>query len=172
LNLLIQRNKRRYGGYIIHIGIVILYIGIMGSKGYFLLESKGLRIGESMEVGQFQLTMKDSFEKEFANYRRTGVVFDVAKNGKQVGTMEPARHFYYKTGQGEQDTIESAIRHFGVNDFYIALGSIPPDVKTGGVVNVQAYYNPLIGVVWIGVAVMVLGGIVAIAEKPERSKDA
>ena len=172
LNLLIQRNKRRYGGYIIHIGIVILYIGIMGSKGYFLLESKGLRIGESMEVGQFQLTMKDSFEKEFANYRRTGVVFDVAKNGKQVGTMEPARHFYYKTGQGEQDTIESAIRHFGVNDFYIALGSIPPDVKTGGVVNVQAYYNPLIGVVWIGVAVMVLGGIVAIAEKSERSKEA
>lgn len=172
LNLLIQRNKRRYGGYIIHIGIVILYIGIMGSKGYFLLESKGLRIGESMEVGQFQLTMKDSFEKEFANYRRTGIVFDVAKNGKQIGTMEPARHFYYKTGQGEQDTIESAIRHFGVNDFYIALGSIPPDVKTGGIVNVQAYYNPLISVVWIGVAVMVLGGIVAIAEKSEHGRDA
>ena len=172
LNLLIQRNKRRYGGYIIHIGIVILYVGIMGSKGYFLLESKGLRIGESMEVGEFQLTMKDSFEKEFENYRRTGVIFDVAKNGKQIGTMEPARHFYYKTGQGEQDTIESAIRHFGVNDFYVALGSIPPDVKTGGVVNVQAYYNPLISVVWIGVAVMVLGGIVAIAEKSERNRDA
>ena len=172
LNLLIQRNKRRYGGYIIHIGIVILYVGIMGSKGYFLLESKGLRIGESMEVGEFQLTMKDSFEKEFENYRRTGVIFDVARNGKQIGTMEPARHFYYKTGQGEQDTIESAIRHFGVNDFYIALGSIPPDVKTGGVVNVQAYYNPLISVVWIGVAVMVLGGIVAIAEKSERNRDA
>jgi len=172
LNLLIQRNKRRYGGYIIHIGIVILYIGIMGSKGYFLLESKSLRIGESMEVGEFQLTMKDAFEREFENYLRTGVVFDVAKNGRQIGTMEPARHFYYKTGQGEQETIESAIRHFGVNDFYIALGSIPPDVKTGGVVNVQAYYNPLISVVWIGVAVMVLGGIVAIAEKSERSRDA
>ena len=171
LNLLIQRNKRRYGGYIIHIGIVILYIGIMGSKGYFLLESKGLRIGESMEVGEFQLTMKDSFAKEFENYRRTGVVFDVAKNGRQIGTMEPARHFYYKAGQGEQETIESAIRHFGVNDFYIALGSIPFDVKTGGIVNVQVYYNPLISVVWIGVAVMVLGGIVAIAEKSEQNKD-
>ena len=171
LNLLIQRNKRRYGGYIIHIGIVILYIGIMGSKGYFLLESKGLRIGESMEVGEFQLTMKDSFAKEFENYRRTGVVFDVAKNGRQIGTMEPARHFYYKAGQGEQETIESAIRHFGVNDFYIALGSIPFDVKTGGIVNVQVYYNPLISVVWIGVAVMVLGGIVAIAEKSEHNKD-
>ena len=171
LNLLIQRNKRRYGGYIIHIGIVILYIGIMGSKGYFLLESESLRIGESMNVGQFQLTMKDSFEKEFANYLRTGVVFDVAKNGKQIGTMEPARHAYYKAKPDEQPTIESAIRHFGVNDLYIALGNIPPDIKTGGVVNVQVYHNPLIGVVWVGVVVMVLGGIVAIAEKSEHSRD-
>ncbi len=167
LGLLIQRNKRRYGGYIIHIGIVILYIGIMGSKGYFLLESKSLRMGESMQVGAFQLTMKDAFQKEYANYLRTGVIFDVKKNGKQVGTMEPARHHYYKVGQGEPDTIESAIRHFGMNDFYIALGTVPPDVKTGGIVNVQAYFNPLISVVWVGVAVMVIGGIVAIAEKSE-----
>ncbi|MDE0014864.1 MAG: hypothetical protein OXU51_01670, partial [Candidatus Poribacteria bacterium] len=60
---------------------------------------------------------------------------------------------------------------FGMNDLYVALGNIPPDVKTGGVVNVQVYYNPLIGIVWIGVAVMVLGGIVAIAEKSERIRD-
>ena len=172
LNLLIQRNKRRYGGYIIHIGIVILYIGIMGSKGYFQLESRSMTLGESMEVGEYQLTMRDSFEKDYANYRRTTVVFDVAKDGKQIGSMEPARHFYYRVGQGEQDTIESAIRHFGVNDLYVALGNIPPDIKAGGVVNVQVYHNPLVGVVWIGIAVMVLGGIVAMAEKSDRSQEA
>ena len=58
-----------------------------------------------------------------------------------------------------------------MNDLYVALANVPRDIKTGGVVNVQAYYNPLIGIVWIGVAVMVLGGIVAIAEKSERSRD-
>ena len=172
LNLLIQRNKRRYGGYIIHIGIVILYVGIMGSKGYFQLESRSMTLGESMEVGKYQLTMRDSFQKDYSNYRRTTVVFDVAKDGKEIGSMEPARHFYYRVGQGEQDTIESAIRHFGVNDLYVALGNIPPDIKAGGVVNVQVYHNPLIGVVWIGIAVMVLGGIVAIAEKSDRSREA
>ncbi len=171
LNLLIQRNKRRYGGYIIHIGIVILYIGIMGSKGYFQLESRSMTLGESMEVGEYQLTMRDSFQKDYANYRRTTVVFDVAKDGKQIGSMEPARHFYYRVGQGEQDTIESAIRHFGVNDLYVALGNIPPDIKAGGVVNVQVYHNPLVGVVWIGIAVMVLGGIVAMAERSDRSQE-
>ena len=172
LNLLIQRNKRRYGGYIIHIGIVILYIGIMGSKGYFQLESRSMTLGESVDVGKYQLTMRDSFREEHANYLRTTVVFDVAKDGKQIGSMKPARHFYYRVGQGEQDTIESAIRHFGMNDLYVALGSIPPDIKTGGVVNVQVYHNPLVGVVWLGIAVMVLGGIVAIAEKSDRSREA
>ena len=172
LSLLIQRNKRRYGGYIVHIGIVILYIGIMGSKGYFLLESKSMTLGESMEVGKYKLTMIDSFEKEFSNYHRSSVIFDIEKNGKRIGTMEPALHSYYKAKPDDQPTKESAIRHLGMNDLYIALGSVPHDIKTGGVVNVQGYYNPLISVVWIGVAIMVLGGIVAIAEKSEPSKDA
>ena len=171
LNLLIQRNKRRYGGYIIHIGIVILYIGIMGSKGYFLLESKSITLGESIEVGKYKLTMVDAFEKEYANYLRSGVVFDVEKNGKRIGTMKPAVHSYYNAEPDEQPTKESAIEHLGMNDLYLALASVPHNIKTGGVVNVQGYYNPLIGVVWIGVAVMVLGGIVAIAEKSERGRD-
>ncbi len=171
LNLLIQRNKRRYGGYIIHIGIVILYIGIMGSKGYFLLESQSMTLGESMEVGKYKLTMIDAFEKEYANYLRSGVIFDVAKNGKRIGTMEPALHAYYRAKPDEEPTKESAIHHVGMNDLYVALANVPQNIKTGGVVNVQVYYNPLIGVVWIGVAVMVLGGIVAIAEKSERSRD-
>ena len=125
-----------------------------------------------MEVGKYQLTMRDSFREEHANYLRTTVVFDVAKDGKQIGRMEPARHFYYRVGQGEQDTVESAIRHFGMNDLYVALGNIPPDFKAGGLVNVQVYHNPLVGVVWIGIAVMVLGGIVAIAEKSDRNQEA
>ena len=170
LKLLIQRNKRRYGGYIIHIGIVILYIGIMGSKGYFLREFKSLPMGASMEVGQYKLTMVDSFEKTFSNYLRSSVVFEVEKNGKRIGTLEPALHAYYKSKPDEEPTKESAIQHFGMNDLYVALANIPPDVKAGGLVGVQVYYNPLIGLVWIGVAVMVLGGIVAIAEKSERSE--
>ncbi len=165
LRLLIGRNKRRYGGYIVHIGIVILYIGIMGSKGYFLLESAGMQMGDSLKVGSFDLTMRNWFQEEQENYSRAGVVFDVEKNGKPIGEMIPARHYYHKTGQGETDTIESAVRHLGMNDLYIALGDLPPDIGNGGIVPVQVYYNPLINIVWIGVAVMVLGGIIAFAEK-------
>jgi cytochrome c-type biogenesis protein CcmF len=171
---LIQRNKRRYGGYIVHIGIVIVYIGIMGSKGYFLLESKSLQLGESMEVGKYRLTMQDAFREQHANHSLGGVLFAVQKGGKPIGTMRPARGFYNKAGQGEQDTIESAIRHFGLNDLYIALGPLPEDVpayvQSGGLVPIQVYYNPLVNLVWIGVAVMIIGGVVAFLEKGHVKK--
>ena len=164
-----QRNKRRYGGYIVHIGIVLVYIGILGSKGYFLLESKGLQLEESMEVGKYTLTLKNAFQEEHPNFSLGGVVLAVEKGGRSMGTMRPARAFYHKAGQGDQDTIESAIRHFGLNDLYIALGplpeNVPAHVQSGGIVSVQAYHNPLVNVVWLGVTVMVIGGLVAIFEK-------
>lgn len=165
--LLILRNKRRYGGYIIHIGIVIVYIGIMGSKGYFQLESKSLQLGDSMTVGTYQFTLLDTYQEKHGNYDRLGLIFDVEEDGKHVTTMKPARHYYFTTGQGDTDTIESAIHSIGMNDLYIALGDIPPNIRNGGYVNVQIYHNPLIKLVWIGIAAMVIGGLVAIAEKQE-----
>ncbi|MCZ6680204.1 MAG: heme lyase CcmF/NrfE family subunit [Candidatus Poribacteria bacterium] len=172
LTRLIQRNKRRYGGYIVHIGIVLVYIGIMGSKGYSLLESKSLRLGETMEVGNYQLTLQDAFLEKHANYSLGGVLFAVKKNGKSIGTMRPARGFYHKAGQGDQDTIESAIRHQGLNDLYIALGPLPENVpayvQSGEAVPVQVYHNPLVNLVWVGVAIMVIGGGVAFLEKRQE----
>ena len=162
---LVQRNKRRYGGYIIHIGIVIVYIGIMGSKGYFLLESKSMQLGDSMEVGAYQYTVEDTFMEQGDNYDQVGIIVDVEKDGKHVTKMKPARNYYFKAGQGDQDTIESAIHAIGLNDIYIAIGDLPPDLNEGGLVNIQIYQNPLIKVLWIGVFVMVLGGLVAIAQK-------
>ena len=166
---LIGRNKRRYGGYIVHVGIVIVYIGIMGSKGYFLLESKSVTNGQSIEIGKYQLTLKRGFEESHPNFELAGVEFDVKKNGKRIKTMHPARGFYFQAGQGEQDTIESAIIHFGLSDLYIALGPLPQNasdyVSRGEPVSVQVYHNPLISLVWVGVAIMFVGGCVAMFEK-------
>ena len=83
--------------------------------------------------------------------------------------MHPARGFYFQAGQGEQDTIESAITHFGLNDLYIALGPLPQNasdyVSRGEPVSVQVYHNPLISLVWVGVTIMFVGGGVAMFEK-------
>jgi len=166
---LIGRNKRRYGGYIVHVGIVIVYIGIMGSKGYFLLESKSVTNGQSIEIGKYQLTLKRGFEESHPNFELSGAEFDIKRNGKHIKTMQPARGFYVQAGQGEQDTIESAITHFGLSDLYIALGPLPQNasdyVSRGEPVSVQVYHNPLISLVWVGVAIMVVGGGVAMFEK-------
>ena len=142
----------------------------MASKGYFLMESKSIRLGESMQVGKYTLTMQDTFREEHQNYLRRGVVFAVEKNGKQVATMRPARHFYYKVGQGDPFSIESAIRPFGLNDLYIALGPLPEGYDSGELVSAQVYLNPLINVVWIGVAIITIGGIIAMGEKYQIKK--
>ena len=83
--------------------------------------------------------------------------------------MKPARHYYDQAEQAEEEqgTIESAIHAIGLNDLYIALGPLPAKIDTDTNFNVQVYHNPLIKVVWIGVAVMVLGGIIAIAQKSD-----
>ena len=125
-----------------------------------------------MEVGNYQLTLQDAFLEEHANYSLGGVLFAVKKNGKSIGTMRPARGFYHKAGQGDQDTIESAIRHQGLNDLYIALGPLPENVpayvQSGEAVPVQVYHNPLVNLVWVGVAIMVIGGGVAFLEKRQE----
>ena len=139
----------------------------MGSKGYFQLESDSLQLGDSMTVGNYRFTLLDTYQEKHGNYDRLGLIFDVEKNEKHVTTMKPARHYYYTTGQGDDNTIESAIHSIGMNDLYIALGDIPPNINDGGFVNVQIYHNPLIKLVWIGIAAMVIGGFVAIAEKQE-----
>ncbi|MFP6722016.1 MAG: heme lyase CcmF/NrfE family subunit [Candidatus Poribacteria bacterium] len=172
---LIKRNKRRYGGYIVHVGIVIVYIGIMGSKGYFLLESKSVTNGQSIEIGKYQLTLNNGFQEKFPNFVLAGAYFDVKKNGKHIKTVQPARGFYFQAGQGEQDTIESAITHFGLDDLYIALGPLPQNaaeyVSRGEPVSVQVYHNPLISLVWIGVAIMFAGGCVAMLEKNYKDSE-
>jgi cytochrome c-type biogenesis protein CcmF len=128
-----------------------------------------------MEVGKYTLTMQDAFQEEHPNFSLGGVILAVEREGKSIGTMRPARGFYHKAGQGEQDTIESAIRHFGLNDLYIALGPLPENVpayvQSGGIVSVQVYHNPLVNVVWLGVAVMMIGGLVALLEKSEVNKN-
>ena len=166
---LLRHNKRRYGGYLVHIGIVILYIGIMGSKGYDRLTTESLTPGQAIKIRGYELIAGEGFQQKHANFDLSGVNFTVKKNGKVFDTMKPARAFYFTAGQGDQDTIESAIRHvghIGLNNLYIALGPLPSKFPnyTQEPITVEVYHNPLINLVWIGVAVMLIGGVIAILE--------
>jgi len=163
---LLWKNKRRYGGYVVHIGIVILYIGIMGSKGYDRLTTESLKQGQSIKVRNYEFLSGNGFQEEHDNFNLSGINFTVKKNGQTIGQMQPARAFYHTAGQGDQDTIESAIHHIGLNNLYIALGPLPSSFPNYDQepITVEVYHNPLINLVWVGIAVMFIGGGIAILE--------
>ena len=96
----------------------------------------------------------------------SGINFEIKKNGQTITTMQPARAFYHTAGQGDQDTIESAIHHIGLNNLYIALGPLPSTFPNydDEPITVEVYHNPLINLVWVGIAVMFIGGWIAILE--------
>lgn len=159
---LIGKNKRRYGGYIIHVGVVMIFIGILGSSAYQKVATKTLAIGESLDIGKFTLKYIKDFSEIEPNVTFQGVELAVLKSGKPVDTLRPSRGTYVRGPEGEP-TVEAAIRRRPLGDLYVAC-----TVPQGGQVTLQAYYNPLVNLIWFGTAIMVLGGMVAIAEKTRK----
>jgi cytochrome c-type biogenesis protein CcmF len=178
------RNKRRYGGYIVHVGIVLFYLGTLGAKGFQISHRVVLQPGESYEVAGYTLTLGEAFDERGggapapagvkraarasnAGYRGVNILAERA--GKADITLQPALGYY--DGHDGPPTYESAILRRGTHDLYIALG----EVTQAGAADMQVFYNPFAWVVLIlAPCVMVAGSMVCLGEsgklrKKERS---
>ncbi len=155
LATLTWRNKRRYGGYVIHLGIVCMAVGIAGSS-YFQQEHEAtLLVGQTMDVGGYRLQMT-----EIELYNSSGVqvvssTLNVFRNGEATFRMHPQRHFH--PGPDAQATTEVAILSNLRHDLYLVLAAF--DLE-GGSATFKAYLNPLINWIWIGCFVLMLGTII------------
>jgi cytochrome c-type biogenesis protein CcmF len=155
---LVQKNKRRYGGYIVHAGMVLVFVGVLGST-VFQKESHGpLREGEKLTIGPYALTLRGVEEKQVSNAQQTRAVLDVNRNGKSLGLAHPAKSMYFKS---QQPMTEIALHQTPAEDLYLILGGVNDD----GSVSIQAYINPLVSLIWLGGVVMVFGTIIALTDK-------
>ncbi|HZE20044.1 MAG TPA: heme lyase CcmF/NrfE family subunit [Candidatus Angelobacter sp.] len=155
---LVRKNKRRYGGYIIHGGMVILFVGVLGSS-VFQKEAHGpLRNGEALKIGDYSLTLRGVTEQQKENAVLTTAVLDVNRGGKFVGTEHPAKALYLKS---QQPMTEVALHVTPAEDLYMILGGVNED----GTTSIQAYINPLVSFVWVGGLVMLLGTLIALSDK-------
>ena len=112
---LTHRNTRRYGGYLVHMGIVLMFIGWSGHP--FNQTAVGeVNKGDTMQVGAYTLKVVDLTEGDTPNYQWETAILEVSKNGKSLGTLEPTRRFY-KAAQ--QATAEVALRSRLNEDLYI-----------------------------------------------------
>ncbi|MGF7184037.1 cytochrome c-type biogenesis protein CcmF [Desulfitispora alkaliphila] len=149
------KNRRRYGGYIIHMGIIFMAIGIIGSNFYNVETTRSVRAGEQIEIADYTLNFnKLSSRREGANE----VVFadiDVYRNGSYYTNLQPEKIFY---PTWHQPRTEVAIKGTLREDLYIILAGWDQDGTTALTVHV----NPLVQWLWIGGYVLVLGTLFAL----------
>jgi len=158
---LVARSRRRYGGYIVHAGIVLMFLGFAG-QGFKQDQQMLLKLGQQGTVGRFTirhdaLTVTSDEQKQMV----TGQV-TVSENGKQLGEMTPAKWFYSK--HESEPTTEVAIRRAPGEDLYIVLAGY--DVQSQSA-TYAVTINPLINWIWFGFGVLALG--TGIALLPERA---
>jgi len=154
LGRLVGKNRRRYGGYIVHVGIVSIFVGIAASSAFRVEATQALRPGETMSVGRFTLRYDRIATEEDAHMSRVTALVSVAANGAPLGTLGPEKRFYKKP---QQPTTEVAIRPTLGEDLYLVLGSYDPP---SGVATIQAYVNPLVAWLWIGGFLMGIGTVI------------
>src|SRR2546425_2279022 len=151
---LVGKNRRRYGGYIIHVGVVAIFVGIAASSVFRIEVQQTLAPGQEMAAGHYRLRYERIATDEDAHRSRLAAVMSVWRDGRQLTTLEPEKRFYKKP---QQPTTEVAMRSTLAEDLYLVLGSYDPP---SGLVTLQAFVNPLVSWLWIGGFIMAGGTLV------------
>ena len=167
--LLTRRNTRRYGGYIIHIGVVIVVIGLAGSAFNRNVESE-MGLHDKINIGPYTLESVGATQDSNANFNSEYALLNVTSGGEPVKTlvrdgwqfhivplqMTPEKRLYLASGQPQTMV---AIHSVPSWDLYVVYEGINPDT---GQPIIKAFLNPLVGWIWAGLMVLVFGTVVAL----------
>jgi cytochrome c-type biogenesis protein CcmF len=152
---LTHRNTRRYGGYLIHMGIVLMFIGFTG-KAFDKDTTAEVGVGEVFRLGGYELKVRELVDGDNENYTWRHAKVDILTNGKIVKTLEPERRGYKAS---RQPTSEVAIWRRLNEDVYLNFaGSAEGSNKA----IIQAYIFPLVTWIWVGFWVLFVGTIVCL----------
>jgi cytochrome c-type biogenesis protein CcmF len=166
---LIGRNRRRYGGYLIHIGVIIVAIGIVGSRAYQVETQRNLAVGESMTVssdfiGTYEITYHGLRDGPSPDDRLiTEAILTVNYNGQPAGSLTPTREFFII--QQQPMTIPDK-RSTLADDLYVILAGWE---GAGETATFKAYINPLVNWLWIGGFIIIpIGTMIAGWPNPQE----
>jgi cytochrome c-type biogenesis protein CcmF len=160
---LVGRNKRRYGGYIVHVGIVLIFLGFAGNA-YKRDQQVLLKPGEELTIGRYTLRNDGVKLNDDGQKQAVTAFIAVFENGKQVDTMYPARWYFRK--HENEPTTEVAIRRSIAEDLYIVLAADKESAATQSA-SLAISVNPLVNWVWFGFCMLAFGTFIALL--PERT---
>jgi cytochrome c-type biogenesis protein CcmF len=156
---LTMRNTRRYGGYIVHLGMVLIFVGIAG-RAFSVDVQKRVSVGQSLTVGPYTLVCQNFDSPSNANYSSQRATIEVFRNGKSEMMLYPERRLF--TASQVTETIV-AIESSPVRDLYVVYSGIDPSTNKP---VIHAFINPLVKFIWFGGFVVILG--TGLAMFPER----
>lgn len=152
---LMTKNRRRYGGYLVHIGIAFIAMGIIGSQNYDLQTMKTIELGKSIEIKDYKLIYDKLDQRKEGINDIVYADLTVFKNGKKLGSYEAQKVFY---GNWEEPSSEVAIISSLKEDLYIVLSAWEDDGRGTFIVKV----NPMMNWLWIGSFMIVIGSLFAV----------
>jgi len=145
-----HRNTRRYGGYIVHFGVAVVIIGILGTP-FNQDKEKEMGYGDKMTIGPYTLVCQSYTQDDNPNYSNEWAIINVFKGDKQVTTMYPERRFYKASQQPQTlPRIRSTVKE----DLYLTYEGLN---ETTGRPIIKAHLNPLVMWIWVGVLIMIGG---------------
>jgi cytochrome c-type biogenesis protein CcmF len=163
--LLTRRNTRRYGGYIVHIGVVIVVVGLAGAAFNRSVE-KELALHDKISIGPYTLECVGASQDSNANYNSDFALLDVYRNGKKQFQISPEKRIYLASDQPQTMVAIHSVPQW---DLYVVYEGTNPDT---GQPIIKAFLNPLVSWIWAGVVLMALGTLVALVPslKPAAQK--
>ncbi len=156
--LLTRRNTRRYGGYIIHLGIVLMFIGLAGSA---FNQSKELEMGfgDSVQLNGYKIVCQSYSQDSNANYDTDYALLDVTHNGGKSFRLTPEKRIYFPDTDHAQPSTEVAIHSTLAADLYVVFEGRNTDTDRP---IIKVFLNPLVNWIWIGVGVVLSGTLIAL----------
>jgi cytochrome c-type biogenesis protein CcmF len=153
LGMLVARHRQRYGGYLVHLGLIVLAVGVIGSQ-FFQSQRDGLvERGQSLAVNGYTLTYQGVTDVTINGVETIKTHFTVTRDGNFIEDIYPGEQIF--PGFESQPTSIVSITSYGLTDLYVFLAGF--DGTTSATIRV--FINPLVPLVWLGGALMLLGGI-------------
>ncbi len=164
---LTARARRRHGGYVVHVGVVLMFLGFSGNA--FKLETQeSLAVGKETSIGHYTVKLDRVVFEDDGQKNMVTALLSIRDrdSGKELGTMSPGKWFYRKPE--EQATTEVDKRMTLSEDLYLVLGGFDPDGKSA---IIQLKVNPLVNFVWLGCSFLMLGFAIAVWPEPKRAAE-
>jgi cytochrome c-type biogenesis protein CcmF len=154
---LVARNRRRYGGYVVHASIVLLAVGIAGSSGFDSVTEARLTRGDTMTIGDYALTYRTLEERQTSNATEIRAQLAVRRGDRDLGTLEAGKNAYTVEQQVSNEVGIRSDRLTG-EDLFVIAEQIDPD----GTVYFRVFVKPLVNLIWLAGLVFLLGSAIAL----------